>query len=610
MPPEQSQDNPGRRHRRVSFGVAVLCLMSRSPLQATFFSSDERGGRGPAILKRETGVRAAGLGGAFVGVANDVSAIDWNPAGLQQLPQSEFLFMHEDGYADQFHEFGAFARPFWKAGKRRTWGARVSYLSMDSVNMVEDGTDVGQTTPWESLLGLSYAETLGETAIGFSAKTVQQSVAGQSGQAFALDAGLLGKAAGGHLTWGTSLSNVGTSLTLGSETIDLPVIIRGGASYDFPLSSKKDALLLALEIDAPIDDKPRTGLGLEYTIPFSRKWRAAFRGGYRTDRPSEEGARLVLGAGLETGSFRFNYAFSTDQNMGDLNRFDLAVRFGKPLAEEVRLSDLLTQTRSDLATGQWAHGLETIDEINRLSPVNHEARTLSTRLQIGFAESLDPDMLSEQGDKAFREKHYEKSAACYRKLLLVQPDRRGAQEALTRAESAIAKKQLEQAKTEVARGRRREVLNQIVWAQEEERQSHWAGAATCWRKALALDGKNKDAMAGLERTRSTLYQLAEKAEREGDLDKARLYFRAAQEGGTPYRDSEKRLSSIDQKITSKRIAESQEKYTEGSRAFAAGEWTRAEALFKEALQATPDNPTVRRALERVREELDRQKKSR
>ena len=35
------------------------------------------------------GARAAGMGGAFIGVADDATAIVWNPAGLTQLHHPE-----------------------------------------------------------------------------------------------------------------------------------------------------------------------------------------------------------------------------------------------------------------------------------------------------------------------------------------------------------------------------------------------------------------------------------------------------------------------------------------------------------------------------------------
>src|SRR5512140_952171 len=78
------------------------------------------------------GARAAGMGGAFIGVADDATAITWNPAGLTQLERMEasvvgrYVFEKTDftdnttdppttTSADQNHpvfNFGSFAIPF------------------------------------------------------------------------------------------------------------------------------------------------------------------------------------------------------------------------------------------------------------------------------------------------------------------------------------------------------------------------------------------------------------------------------------------------------------------------------------------------------------------
>ena len=315
----------------------------------------------------------------------------------------------------------------------------------------------------------------------------------------------------------------------------------------------------------------------------------------------------MVGAGLERGPFRFNYAFAPNPDLGASNRFDLAVRFGAPLSEEARLRTLLDQARADLHIGHFAHGLETLEEIKRLSPSNPEARDLTKALQIRFAESLDPDMLFQQGEQAFKDGFYEKSADFFRKLVLVQPDRPGASQALARAEDAIAQERRERAKAEVARGRHREVQEQILWAKEEEKRFHWETALERWQKAFALDRNNAEAKAGIERCRSALYALAEKAEAYFELEKAHSLFKASQNGLTSYGESASRLAALDQRLKAKRAAESREKVTEGSRAFASGDWVRAQKLFEEALQLTPEDKTTSRALERVREELNRQR---
>ena len=55
--------------------VAGLCTVS----QAGDFSKDARGTSAAQFLKLGVG-RAEGMGGAFTGLADDVTAIYWNPA--------------------------------------------------------------------------------------------------------------------------------------------------------------------------------------------------------------------------------------------------------------------------------------------------------------------------------------------------------------------------------------------------------------------------------------------------------------------------------------------------------------------------------------------------
>ena len=46
------------------------------------------------FLKIGVGGRAAALGEAFIAVANDASALYWNPAGLVQFEENQVMFSH------------------------------------------------------------------------------------------------------------------------------------------------------------------------------------------------------------------------------------------------------------------------------------------------------------------------------------------------------------------------------------------------------------------------------------------------------------------------------------------------------------------------------------
>ncbi|MBW6514675.1 MAG: UPF0164 family protein, partial [Candidatus Syntrophosphaera sp.] len=64
--------------------LATLALVL--PLAAGRYAGD--------FMMIGAGVRPLGMGGAFAALANDGSAIYWNPAGIAQIRESELSAMH------------------------------------------------------------------------------------------------------------------------------------------------------------------------------------------------------------------------------------------------------------------------------------------------------------------------------------------------------------------------------------------------------------------------------------------------------------------------------------------------------------------------------------
>ena len=84
----------------------VLCLT------LGYFSSSYATKYAGEFLSLGVGAKALGMGGAFVGVANDVTASYWNPSGLCQLDQKQLSFMHAETFGSLLnHDFIAFALP-------------------------------------------------------------------------------------------------------------------------------------------------------------------------------------------------------------------------------------------------------------------------------------------------------------------------------------------------------------------------------------------------------------------------------------------------------------------------------------------------------------------
>jgi len=57
------------------------------------------------FLKIGVGGRASALGDAFVAIANDASALYWNPAGLVQFKDDQVMFSHNMWVVDINHDF-------------------------------------------------------------------------------------------------------------------------------------------------------------------------------------------------------------------------------------------------------------------------------------------------------------------------------------------------------------------------------------------------------------------------------------------------------------------------------------------------------------------------
>ncbi|MCF8413872.1 MAG: PorV/PorQ family protein, partial [Melioribacteraceae bacterium] len=57
------------------------------------------------FLKIGVGGRASAMGDAFIAVADDASALYWNPAGLVQAENNQVMFSHNEWVADIKHEF-------------------------------------------------------------------------------------------------------------------------------------------------------------------------------------------------------------------------------------------------------------------------------------------------------------------------------------------------------------------------------------------------------------------------------------------------------------------------------------------------------------------------
>jgi len=94
--------------RKLILIIDFLLLLSAPALGAKYAGE---------FLSLGVGARALGMGGAFAGVADDVTACFWNPSGLGQLNRKQFSFMHAETFGSLLNQdFLAGAFPLKQEG--------------------------------------------------------------------------------------------------------------------------------------------------------------------------------------------------------------------------------------------------------------------------------------------------------------------------------------------------------------------------------------------------------------------------------------------------------------------------------------------------------------
>ena len=88
--------------------LTIILIFAVVFLANTVFTQSEEDARRLSYLGLGYGARALGLGTAFTGVANDYSAVYWNPAGLGQIGRNEVsLGLSHNSFGNDATAFGS-----------------------------------------------------------------------------------------------------------------------------------------------------------------------------------------------------------------------------------------------------------------------------------------------------------------------------------------------------------------------------------------------------------------------------------------------------------------------------------------------------------------------
>ncbi|HUU28975.1 MAG TPA: PorV/PorQ family protein [archaeon] len=182
------------------------------------------GVRAAEFLTIPVGARGIAMGSSFASVADDITAVWWNPAGLGFLEDKEVMFTVVDYTLDLTYSYGAVAFPI--ADGKIVVGGFFGYLDIPDMEITTvsspDGTG-SYFSAYDFQLGGSLAYNLSDRFVaGLNVKYVHQDMwSNMGGSALAVDAGAIYHTdfLDREIKFAFAIQNLGTNITMEGPTL-------------------------------------------------------------------------------------------------------------------------------------------------------------------------------------------------------------------------------------------------------------------------------------------------------------------------------------------------------------------------------------------------------
>lgn len=285
------------------------------------------------FLRVNQSARAAALGGAFVQMAEDPSAMFFNPATISTISKSNTSFTFQKHVLDISSGLASYIS---KSENKGSWYAAVSYASFGSFERRDvKGVAIGNSFSGSNIsIGGGYSNEIDRNFYyGVGLKYVQVSLDDAGSSALALDAGILYRIPESRVNIGFSILHVGAQLSkIGNQSEPLPVDVRLGINHQLrglPLLVNFSFNRLAEEHESVLEHFKNFSIGGELHVGKVLELRLGYDNTIRNGTAFESQARMAgisFGAGLKIKeSYFIDYAMSSMSSAALLHRFSLSL---------------------------------------------------------------------------------------------------------------------------------------------------------------------------------------------------------------------------------------------------------------------------------------------
>ena len=299
------------------------------------------------FLKIGVGARSVGMGESFIAVANDVSALYWNPAGLSQFKENQFIFAHTEYVVDLKHEFFG---TVYHLSTNDALGAAVTSLYTDPMEITTETQPFGTGRYFkfgDLAFALSYSRQMTDQfSFGVTVRYVEETLDMLKMRGTMVDLGTFYWTGLGSARFAVVISNFGGDVSPTGEvttyngtkinsfqSFSPPTQFKIGFAIE-PYETEEQKVTTSLELNHPNDNAENVHFGAEYRW---HKWLKARCGLKRTigssffGRDNSSSSDFTLGFGVSvpvlTTVIDVDYAYANFNLLGSVHRISVNLTY-------------------------------------------------------------------------------------------------------------------------------------------------------------------------------------------------------------------------------------------------------------------------------------------
>lgn len=275
------------------------------------------------------GARQAALGGAFSSVGGDINNMMWNPAGLARIQTAQAVATYANYLLDIQYGLIGYARPL---SGGQVIGVGIQYLSFgtfqETTPTAPTGAGLGTFGADDLAVALSYSRRFGPyISGGATLKFLYERIQNAAMDGLAADMGFQVVIPEYRLRGAIALQHAGIVRSgLAGRRDPLPVTVRAGLGY----TPAHLPVLLMGEVETGQGARTTGRLGAEFNIEdrvFLRVGYASSGADLRLEQSDFRLTGLAGGIGVQTRSYRLDYAVTPQPRLGTVHRISLTYLF-------------------------------------------------------------------------------------------------------------------------------------------------------------------------------------------------------------------------------------------------------------------------------------------